>query len=261
MRCRHRVSKLLLRHGRVYPEADDLDADAPPLARRAALRASRRPSSPTSTLLAAVDGLIARKAALDERLSQLATDGEWWPTVARLRCFRGIDTLTAFALCISRSATSAPLRAARAARGLARAGALARPVRRELDARARSPRPARARPPAAGRVGLALPAPATASARRCANRQRRPARSRPADRLARPAAPAPRPPPPARPRQAPQRRHRRRRPRARLLPLGRRHRRLTRADSPTAGRAGRRATRCRHARCSYEQPDTGHARS
>ena len=43
--------------------------------------------------LAAVDGLVARKAALDERLSRLALEGEWWPTVARLRCFRGIDTL------------------------------------------------------------------------------------------------------------------------------------------------------------------------
>jgi transposase len=50
--------------------------------------------------LAAVDGLVARKAALDERLSRLAQEEEWWPTVARLRCFRGIDTLTAFVLCL-----------------------------------------------------------------------------------------------------------------------------------------------------------------
>src|SRR5439155_5884683 len=34
--------------------------------------------------LAAVDGLVARKAALDERLSRFAHEGEWWPTVARL---------------------------------------------------------------------------------------------------------------------------------------------------------------------------------
>ena len=50
--------------------------------------------------LAAVDGLVARKAALDERLSRLAVAGDWWPTVARLRCFRGIDTLTAFVLAL-----------------------------------------------------------------------------------------------------------------------------------------------------------------
>lgn len=35
---------------------------------------------------------------LDERLSRLATDPRLWPTVARLRCFRGVDTLTALAL-------------------------------------------------------------------------------------------------------------------------------------------------------------------
>ncbi len=36
-------------------------------------------------LLAAVDGLPARRLLLDERL---------WPTVSRLRAFRGVDTLT-----------------------------------------------------------------------------------------------------------------------------------------------------------------------
>jgi transposase len=49
---------------------------------------------------AAVDGLVARKAALDERLSRLAREGECWPTVARLRCFRGLDTLSALVLCL-----------------------------------------------------------------------------------------------------------------------------------------------------------------
>ena len=48
MRCRHRVSKLLLLHGRVY-EASAWTKTPPPLARAAALRASPRPSSPTST--------------------------------------------------------------------------------------------------------------------------------------------------------------------------------------------------------------------
>lgn len=49
-------------------------------------------------LLAAVDGIAARKAAIALQLSRLATDEAWWPTVARLRAFRGIDTLTAFSL-------------------------------------------------------------------------------------------------------------------------------------------------------------------
>ena len=68
----------------------------------AAAAVRRRPPTELAYLdtLAAVDGLVARKAALDERLSRLALEGEWWPTVARLRCFRGIDTLTAFVLCL-----------------------------------------------------------------------------------------------------------------------------------------------------------------
>jgi transposase len=49
-------------------------------------------------LVASVDGLTARKKMLAERISQLATDEQWWPTVARLRAFRGVDTLTALAI-------------------------------------------------------------------------------------------------------------------------------------------------------------------
>jgi transposase len=96
MRCRHRVSKLLLLHGCVY------DGGAWTKAHRGWLERQRFEQAPTELAyldtLAAVDGLVARKAALDERLSRLASEGEWSQTVARLRCFRGIDTLTAFVL-------------------------------------------------------------------------------------------------------------------------------------------------------------------
>jgi transposase len=96
MRARHRVSKLLLLHGRVY------ERSAWTKLHRRWLEQQRfdEPATELAYLdcLAAVDGLIARKAALDERLSRLAREGAWWPTVARLRCFRGIDTLTAFVL-------------------------------------------------------------------------------------------------------------------------------------------------------------------
>ena len=98
MRARHRVSKLLLLHGRVY------DGGAWTKTHRRWLEQQRfdEPATELAYLdcLAAVDGLVARKAALDERLSRLAREGEWWPTVARLRCFRGVDTLTAFVLCL-----------------------------------------------------------------------------------------------------------------------------------------------------------------
>lgn len=99
MRCRHRVSKLLLLHGRVYPDSSTWTQ------RHRQWLAGQRFEQAAAELayvdcLAAVDGLVARKAALEERLSRLAVEGEWWPTVSRLRCFRGIDTLSAFALCL-----------------------------------------------------------------------------------------------------------------------------------------------------------------
>ena len=99
MRCRHRVSKLLLLHGRVYPETSTWTSRHRQWLSR---QTFDEPAAELAYLdtLAAVDGLAARKAALDERLSRLAQEGEWWPTVARLRCFRGLDTLTAFALAL-----------------------------------------------------------------------------------------------------------------------------------------------------------------
>jgi transposase len=97
LRARHRVSKLLLQHGRVYPEPTTWN-------RRHRLWLGRQRFEQEATelafidLLAAVDGMVARKQALDERLSRLALDERLWPTVARLRAFRGLDTLTALAL-------------------------------------------------------------------------------------------------------------------------------------------------------------------
>ena len=98
MRCRHRVSKLLLLHGCVYEGSGWTKTHRRWLAQQ-------RFDEPAAELayldcLAAVDGLVARKQTLDERLSRLAFESDWAQTVARLRCFRGIDTLTAFVLCL-----------------------------------------------------------------------------------------------------------------------------------------------------------------
>jgi transposase len=96
-RARHRVSKLLLRHGRVYPEKTTWTQR-----HRRWLAGQEFEQAPSELAyldyLAAVDGLAARRQALDERLSRLVLEDEFRPTVARLRCFRGIDTLSAFAL-------------------------------------------------------------------------------------------------------------------------------------------------------------------
>jgi transposase len=98
MTARHRVSKMLLRHGLIYP-----DKHSTWTTRHRTWLSRQRFDEPVSELafadlLAAVDGLTARKAALAERISRLALDEQWWPTVQRLRAFRAIDTLTALAI-------------------------------------------------------------------------------------------------------------------------------------------------------------------
>ena len=96
-RLRHRVSKLLLRYGRVYDGGGTWTQT-----HRHWLAAQRFEHVATELAyldaLAAIEGLLARRAALDERLSLLATEPDHRRTVARLRCFRGIETLSALAL-------------------------------------------------------------------------------------------------------------------------------------------------------------------
>jgi transposase len=84
MNARHRVSKMLLRHGRVYPRDSTWTQEH---RRWLAAQQFREPMSALTwaDLIACVDG-------------ELATDPAWWPTVARLRAFRGVDTLTALAI-------------------------------------------------------------------------------------------------------------------------------------------------------------------
>jgi transposase len=97
-RARHRASKLLLRHGRVYATQGSTWTKA----HWRWLQQQRfdQPETELALLdyLTAIEALLARRALLEERLSRLASEPQWWPTVARLRCFRGVETLTALAL-------------------------------------------------------------------------------------------------------------------------------------------------------------------
>ena len=98
-RARQRVSKMLLRYGRVYPKRVCWTKQ------HRLWLADQRWDHTASELayldyLAAVDGLVSRRQAIDERLSRIAQEPSLWPTVARLRCFRGVDTLTALALAV-----------------------------------------------------------------------------------------------------------------------------------------------------------------
>ncbi|MDQ3938320.1 MAG: IS110 family transposase [Chloroflexota bacterium] len=98
MRARHRLSKLLLRHdvrfdGRAWtqPHATWLSkvelAEAPAQA----------------TLLdyrGAVEALIHRRAQLERQIAAEIAGSAWAREVGRLRCLRGVDTLTAIGLCV-----------------------------------------------------------------------------------------------------------------------------------------------------------------
>jgi transposase len=97
MTARHRISKMLLRHGRVYPRPSTWTVEH---RRWLSRQQFDQPASELTfaDLLAAADGLSARKDAIAQRLSHLALEEQWWPMIARLRCFRGVDTLTALAL-------------------------------------------------------------------------------------------------------------------------------------------------------------------
>jgi transposase len=97
MMARQRVSKLLLRHGRVYPEKSTWTVAH---RRWLARQTFDQPATEMAygDLIAAIDGLAARKQAHALRVSELACEETWWPTVQRLRAFRAIDTLSALSL-------------------------------------------------------------------------------------------------------------------------------------------------------------------
>jgi hypothetical protein len=42
--------------------------------------------------------MLARRGRLDALILEQSTQGPWAPTVARLRCLRGVETLTAVGL-------------------------------------------------------------------------------------------------------------------------------------------------------------------
>src|SRR5262249_19247209 len=97
-RTRHRLSKLLLRHGLVY------DASAWTLTHDAWLRRQRFDSRPLQLALeeayAAAMQAKTRRDALDQVIVELAGEPPFAETVARLCCLRGVSTLTAFALTV-----------------------------------------------------------------------------------------------------------------------------------------------------------------
>jgi transposase len=97
MRCRHRLSKLLLRRERYWPDSAWTQRHRAWLDRQ---RFGDRASEEVfSDYLHAHDHLVARRDRLERALAACAADSPWARTVANLRCLRGIDTLSAVGLC------------------------------------------------------------------------------------------------------------------------------------------------------------------
>jgi len=99
MRARHRLSKLLLRHGIVYSGGRAWTGIHDAWLRR------QRFSSPAVQLAyesdyEAVLTVTTRRDRLDAAIEAMAADSEFTPMVHRLRCLRGISTLTGFALAV-----------------------------------------------------------------------------------------------------------------------------------------------------------------
>jgi transposase len=99
MRARQRLSKLLLRHDVRYQDT----ASAFSARHRAWLtKVDLGEPGAQATLLdsiGAIDTLVLRRDALERSIGELVPGSPWADTVARLRCLRGIDTLSAVGLC------------------------------------------------------------------------------------------------------------------------------------------------------------------
>jgi transposase len=99
MRARHRLSKLLLRH--------DVTFDGPggnwTNTHRAWLTKVVLPDAAAQLTLVdyigAIEGLLVRRNTLEKAITEAVPGSPWADTVARLRCLRGIDTLSAVGLC------------------------------------------------------------------------------------------------------------------------------------------------------------------
>ena len=97
MRARHRLSKLLLRHevrfeGRAWTERHRAWLATVELGEEAA-------QATFSDYRGAVEALLHRKGELERQIAAQVPDSPWAREVGRLRCLRGVDTLTAVGLC------------------------------------------------------------------------------------------------------------------------------------------------------------------
>jgi transposase len=99
MAARHRLSKLLLRHGIVY---DGKQAWTGAHDRWLRQQRFEHPGlrAAFDADYEAVEQILARKARLDTAIEKMAAESEYAPIVTRLGCLRGVSTLTGFGLAV-----------------------------------------------------------------------------------------------------------------------------------------------------------------
>jgi transposase len=98
MRSRHRLSKLLLRHGIRFDDGPAWTQRHRDWLHTIALE---WPAAQATLLDAqgAIDALAHRRDQLEREIVALVPSSPWAVQVGRLRCLRGVDTLTAVGLC------------------------------------------------------------------------------------------------------------------------------------------------------------------
>jgi transposase len=99
MRARHRLSKLLLRHDVRYQDTTSRWGERH---RRWLARVELPEPGAQLTMsdyLGAIDQLTIRRETIERAIDGLIPTSPWAQTIARLRCLRGIDTLSAVGLC------------------------------------------------------------------------------------------------------------------------------------------------------------------
>lgn len=97
MRARHRVAKLLLRHDLRFEGNNWTQRHLDWLGR------VQLPEPVAQSVLldgiGSIDALLVRRESLESQMASLVEGSPWEQQVARLRCLRGIDTLSALGLC------------------------------------------------------------------------------------------------------------------------------------------------------------------
>jgi transposase len=98
MRARHRLSKLLLRHDVRYEDTTSAWTQRHRSWLASVELGERGAQATLSDYIGAIDALVLRRDTLEATIGEVIPGSPLAATVARLRCMRGLDTLTAVGL-------------------------------------------------------------------------------------------------------------------------------------------------------------------